>query len=337
MENKLRLGIPDGSMIDARRGGLQDLLERARIYIKNLDGKAKPEVINIPWLDVVMQRPQELPYLAAKGYCDAFFCGDDWVTEWRKRGYRSLKLLGLGIGKVSVVVGTKPRNKRWNIAASEYPFIAKDYLEVYKGAKNVQIVKYGEKIKGKYAVIESLGKTELKVTYQIADFVIESAQTGSSLEGLGLVVYRELFNSECGLFFNDSMSNDWKLNKLDRIAMMLKGAINAYDKELVTFNISNEKLEQVLDYIRKNRLFAAEETVIRGAKTSEITLELSVSGKTTDQFDQFGIAKKYPLIDVIGDLRDLGAGAIEGIPLGYSVRGKPTGPMANSPLLGWGK
>ena len=97
--------------------------------------------------------------------------------------------------------------------------------------------------------------------------------------------------------------------KAERIAMMLGGAVNAQGKDLVTFNVGNKDLDKVLSYIRENQLFADEETVIPGKTMSEITLELP-----TRNCDK-------PLVDVLGDLKDLGASAIEGTPLS-KFRGK---------------
>jgi len=91
--------------------------------------------------------------------------------------------------------------------------------------------------------------------------------------------------------------------------MMLQGAISAYGTDLVVFNVDNGKLEDVLGYVRGNQLFGGEETVIRGGRMSELTLQLP----TNDPL--------RPLIDTIGDLRDLGATSIDGVPLSYSVGG----------------
>jgi len=308
MNQKLIIGIPNGSLIDPKRGGLKEILNKARIYCKNLGSNAPAEITNIPWLEVIVQRPQELPWLAAKGYCDVFFCGDDWVKEWELRGYKNKKLIGLGIGKVDIVVATKEGKKYWRIAASEYPFIAKEFLETTFSTKDIQIIRYGEPIKSNYVVIDSAGTTEPKVVYGLADIVIENTQTGTTLKNYGLIKLEKLFSSECSYYINEKVSDRWKIKKAERIAMMLEGVINSTEKDLVTFNVKNEDFEKVLNYIRKNKLFGGEETVVKGEKMSEITLELPTT------------SREKPLIDIIADLKELGASSIEGIPLSYSVR-----------------
>ena len=114
--------------------------------------------------------------------------------------------------------------------------------------------------------------------------------------------------SECSLYVPSEEDDPWKMQKAERIKMMLSGVLQAKGKDLVVFNVANGNLQGVLEYIRDNRLYANEETVKQGPRTSEITLELS----TTD--------RQKPLIDILGDLKDLGATAIEGIPLSYSIR-----------------
>ena len=308
IRRKVILGIPDGSSIDANRGGLKEILENSRIFIRNWDGNSKPEVIDIPWLEVIMQRPQELPYLAAINCCDLFFCGDDWAKEWELRGHYNEKLLSCGIGKVNVVAAAKKEKNKFSIAASEYPFIAKQYLQEKLAAKSIEIIKYGEKAKSRYVVIDSFGKTELKAVYEIADLVVENTQTGNTIRNLGLEVICKIFASEIGLFMRKGISDEFKLGKIERIKYMVGGAVNAYGKDLVTFNIKNKGLEKALNYIRENRLFGNEETISKGNKTSEITIEVSTRNA------------EMPLIDIVGDLKKLGASCIEGIPLKYSIR-----------------
>jgi len=309
-DKKLRIGIPNGSLVDPKRGGLQELLDRARIYIKNIGANAPAEVTNIPWLEAAAGRPQELPALAASGYCDVFFCGDDWAREWELRGKGSEKMLGLGIGKVEIVYAEKESSESTN-AASEYPYLARWYLSQKYAVPEagIPIVKIGESIPegSSLAVIESVGATEAKVYYGLAGAVVEASQSGETLKNYGLTVRDTVMSSECSLYCREGL-DEWQRKKAERIAMMLEGAVNAQGKDLVILNVKNDDLDKVLDYIRENQLFAGEETIIQGKTMSEITLELP-----TRDCDK-------PLIDVLGDLNDLGATAIEGMPLSYSVK-----------------
>jgi len=202
---KLILGIPDGSMVDPKRGGLKKILDESGIYIKNL-GASKPlEVENIPWLEAREARPQELPSLAKYGYCDVFFCGDDWAKEWELRGIKNDKLLGLGIGKVDIVDARKENTYKDLIWASEYPFISQDY---FGGKKNAKIVNIGDNIPsrdslaktGKVVILYSWGKTESKAYYGLVDGIIEVSQSGRSIKNYNMKVIDKVMTSECSLY-----------------------------------------------------------------------------------------------------------------------------------------
>lgn len=309
---KLKIGLPDGSLVNPQRGGLRELLERARIFTRNWEeGNKSAEITNIDWLEAIVQRPQELPFLAAEEYCDLFFCGDDWAREWELRGYPRKKLVGLGIGKVDIVVAEKPGYEGDYSCASEYPFIAADYVsKIMKVDRNaVQLIKYGEQAKNGPTIIDSFGKTELKQVYGIADLIVENTQTGKTLSDLGFVIVDTIMNSECSLYIRKGLEEDiWKIKKAERIAMMLQGAIDAYGKDLVIFNVPNDRLEEVLMYVRKKRLFGDNETVVPGKPTSEMILELTIKDPNR------------PYIDTIGDLVDLGATKIDAVPLNYSIK-----------------
>ena len=347
MNKKLKIGIPNGSMVDPKRGGLKELLDRARIYTKNIGTNKPPEITNISWLEAVAGRPQELSALASAGYCDVFFCGDDWAKEWELRGKENKKMLGLGIGKVDIVFAEKEETRGmsllFKVITSEYPYLArwyassrytgefasdtrgsnkrKDYIvsdsvirivnigdipEYVVRKAEITSVKINDERRG-LIIVDSYGTTEAKVYYGLANAVIEATQSGDTLKNYGLTIGGKVMSSECSLYCREGL-DEWQRKKAERIAMMLGGAVNAQGKDLVTFNVGNKDLDKVLSYIRENQLFADEETVIPGKTMSEITLELP-----TRNCDK-------PLVDVLGDLKDLGASAIEGTPLSYSIK-----------------
>ncbi|MBD3355423.1 hypothetical protein GF361_05610 [Candidatus Woesearchaeota archaeon] len=221
---KLKLGIPNGSMVDPKRGGLSYLLEKAGIYIDNL-GKNKPLEINIPWIEAREARPQEFPALANMGYCDAYFCGDDWAKDWDLAGIESKKILGLDIGKVDIVVAVRTDILGTVIYASEYPNIALNYLKsvdniTQLGIKSTDRVWLSDR-KDKAQLFPSIGKTELKAYYKLVDGVIEASQTGETLKNYGLVVEKVLMSSECSLYSKKELDKS-KKEKLYNLKNMLE-------------------------------------------------------------------------------------------------------------------
>jgi ATP phosphoribosyltransferase len=221
---KLRLGIPDGSMIDPKRGGLKELLDRSGIFIDYL-GKGRPlEVKNVPWLEAREARPQELPALTNYGYCDVFFGGDDWAKEWEYRGIKTEKLIGLGIGKVDIVDARKNKDDCL-IWASEYPYLAKNYL-----GETAEIVNIGDDIpsrdilseQDKKIVLYSWGKTEPKAFYGLADGIIECTQSGKTIENYKLSIVCKVMSSECSLYVGPNLDERQKDKVMDLKSMLEK-------------------------------------------------------------------------------------------------------------------
>lgn len=320
-DKTLTIGTPTGSMIDPKRGGLLDLLNRARLFSENLEGNAPASFPYIPWLKVFVARPQELPGLAAQGYCDIFFCGDDWATEWKLRGKESLKMLGLATGKVDIVYAANRDLRAQSVVkvATEYPFIAENYMRNFLGVEQdypVVKLRAGDDMptldRG-IIIIDSYGATEAKAFYGLADAVVENTQSGTTLKNFKLDQRTRLFTSESSLYQTVNLKTDeWKMRKAYRISTMLKAAIDAEGVDLVTFNVPNTRLKQVLEYVRTNGLFGSEETLKQGQNWTEFTLQLRTK------------YPRMPLIDVVGELSEMGATCIDGIPLAYSAKGRPS-------------
>jgi len=327
MAQKLIIGIPDGSLVqpeeEGQRGGLIELLDRSYLFIENLGTNAPPEVRYIPWLEAAVGRPQELPDQANNGIVDVFFCGDDWVREWELRGKQNIKLLGLGIGKVDLVVAEKEDNdkKPLVVVASEYTNIARRYsserydipdekIPIVKRTDGLsKLEELKEEMGEGVIILESYGKTEAKVLYGIADLVLEVSGTGSTLRNYGLSETKKVMSSECSLFYNSRIETDpWKMKKANRIRDMLEGRLYVEDREFLVLNAPNEKLDGVLDYLRQNQLFGDEETVSKGPRKTEITVVVPIRNPS------------LPLVDIIGDLKDLGASYLGMQPLRVLVK-----------------
>ncbi len=222
--NKLIIGVPNGSLIDSERGGLKELLDKAGIEIDNIGTNKPLKVRNIPWLEAREGRPQELPALAKMGYCDAFFCGDDWAREWELRGIKSEKVLGLGIGKVDLVYAKRDCAEDTLKLATEYSSIAMDYLpnaSFWKLGKQFPVDTDLEKEES-LLIIPSLGKTEAKAYYGLVDSVIEAVNTGDTLANYGMVVVDKVMSSECSLYCKEESALG---EKIDKIKKMLEGGL----------------------------------------------------------------------------------------------------------------
>ena len=92
----------------------------------------------------------------------------------------------------------------------------------------------------------SWGATEVKPPL-LADAIVDVTETGSSLRANKLRIVETLLESTPRLIANPAAYEDpWKKRKLDRLALMLTGAINAQGKVGLMLNCPKDRLPKVL-------------------------------------------------------------------------------------------
>jgi ATP phosphoribosyltransferase len=235
MANRLKLGIPKGSLQDATIA----LFERAGWRIFS-NGRSYFPTIDDNELECMLIRAQEMARYVDKGVLDAGLTGIDWVVE-----------SGRDVASItSLTYSKQTRTKvRWVLAVPEdSPYqkaedlsgkvIATELVEVakrYFAEKNVPV-----------KVEFSWGATEVKPP-MLADAIVEVTETGSSLRANRLRIIDTVMESETHLIANRKAYNDpWKQQKIDNLALMLNGAIAAQGRVGLMMNVSKANLEQVL-------------------------------------------------------------------------------------------
>jgi ATP phosphoribosyltransferase len=233
--NKLRLGIPKGSLQDSTIG----LFERAgwRIFA---NGRSYFPSIDDAEIECMLIRAQEMARYVDHGVLDAGLTGIDWVVE-----------SGLNVTSVtSLVYAKQSRTKvRWVLAVPEDSgfhkaedlagkIIATELVEVtkrYFASKNVPV-----------RVEFSWGATEVKPPV-LADAIVEVTETGSSLRANRLRIIDTVMESETHLIANPAAYNDpWKKQKIDTVALMLNAAISAQGRVGLMLNVQKQNLPYVL-------------------------------------------------------------------------------------------
>jgi len=95
----------------------------------------------------------------------------------------------------------------------------------------------------------SWGATEVKPP-RLADAIVEVTETGSSLRANNLRIVDEILQSTTRFIANHtSYADPWKKQKIDDIALMLRGAMNADGKVGLMMNVPKENLKQVLSLL----------------------------------------------------------------------------------------
>jgi len=238
MSDKLRLGIPKGSLQDAtialfKRAGW-NIYADGRSYFPNIDDAD---------IECMLIRAQEMARYVDHGVLDAGLTGIDWVVE-----------SGLDVESITSLVYAKQsrRRVRWVLAVPESStwqraedlsgkIIATELVEVtkrYFAGKNIPV-----------KVEFSWGATEVKPP-TLADAIVEVTETGSSLRANRLRIIDTVMESETHLIANRAACADpWKKQKIDNIALMLRGAIDAQGQVGLMLNVEKKHLPAVLSVL----------------------------------------------------------------------------------------
>ena len=235
MSNKLKLGIPKGSLENATI----DLFKKAGFHIQSSSRSYFP-VIDDPEIECMLIRAQEMARYVEDGVLDAGLTGFDWIQE---SGAKVVKIADLvyskqSFGKVRWVLAVPESSPVKTVKDLEGKIIATELVEATK--------KYLRKNGVKAKVEFSWGATEVKPP-DLADAIVEVTETGSSLRANKLRIVEELFTSNTQLVANKAAAADsWKAQKLADIKMLLEGAIAALGKVGLILNVERKNLDAVI-------------------------------------------------------------------------------------------
>ena len=238
MANKLRLGIPKGSLQDATIA----LFKRAgwNIYA---DGRSYFPSIDDSEIECMLIRAQEMARYVDHGVLDAGLTGIDWVVE-----------SGLDVASVTTLTYAKQsrRKVRWVLAVPESSSFqkAQDLEGKIIATELVEVSKRYFADRGVNVKVEfSWGATEVKPP-MLADAIVEVTETGSSLKANHLRIIDTVLESETHLIASKSaLADQWKREKIDSIAVMLRGAIDAEKQVGLMLNVRRASLDAVLSVL----------------------------------------------------------------------------------------
>jgi ATP phosphoribosyltransferase len=233
--NKLRLGIPKGSLQDATIA----LFKRAgwNIYA---DGRSYFPTIDDSEIECMLIRAQEMARYVDHGVLDAGLTGIDWVVE-----------SGLNVTSVTTLTYAKQsrRKVRWVLAVPENSGYekAEDLEGKIIATELVEVSKRYFASKGVNVKVEfSWGATEVKPP-MLADAIVEVTETGSSLKANHLKIIDTVMESETHLIASKAaLADAWKKEKVESLALMLRGAIDAQSQVGLMLNVKKDNLNAVL-------------------------------------------------------------------------------------------
>jgi ATP phosphoribosyltransferase len=232
---KIRLGIPKGSLQEAT----MQLFARAGLPVF-ITARSYFATTGDPEIECMLIRAQEMARYVEHGVLDAGLTGFDWVVE-----------SGLEVVTVSDLIYAKQsRGKvRWVLAVpEESPYQrAEDLGNLIVATELVNVTRqYFEKKDVAVQVEFSWGATEVKPP-MLADAIVEVTETGSSLKANRLRIIDTVLESNTQIIANQTSWKDAeKRRKIENLALMLRGAMDAQNRVGLMLNVRKQDLPAVL-------------------------------------------------------------------------------------------
>jgi ATP phosphoribosyltransferase len=233
---KLRFGLPKGSLQEATIEKMAkagwNVTVSSRSYIPYVDDEE---------LEIRLIRAQEISRYVEHGYLDCGITGHDWIV-----------VNGSKVHEVGEFLFSKATRKptRWVLCVPEDSPVrsVKDLRGKRIATEVVQLTRrYLRRHKVKAEVEFSWGATEVKA-HELVDAIVEVTETGSSLRANKLRIVDELLVSTPRLVANHGAWKDkWKRAKIETLALLLQGAMEAESKVGLKMNLREQDLQQLLD------------------------------------------------------------------------------------------
>lgn len=284
------IGLPKGSLQDPTL----ELFKKAGFSIYVSSRSYRPS-IDDPELEGRLIRAQEIGRYVDEGFLDCGITGRDWIAE---NGAQVEVICDLKYSRAT----SNPT--RWVLVVPEDSPIQR--VEDLQGkriaAEAVGLVENYLQRKGVSAKVEfSWGATEVKVP-ELVDAIVDITETGSSIRANKLRIVDTLMESYPQLVMSPAAFQDpWKRQKVERIALLLQGALEARDKVGLKMNLPENHLQKLLDCLPSLRF----PTVARLANSDWVAVEAVIDEKVVRE--------------IIPRLKELGAEGILEYPLNKLV------------------
>lgn len=285
----MRIGLPKGSLQDSTI----NLFDRAGYNIRVKDRSYFPE-IDDPQISCILFRAQEMSRYVEDGVIDMGITGHDWVME-----------NGSDVHELAELVYSKATSRpaRWVLAVPNESTVEKPE-DLAGGIIATELVRTTRRYFQDKAIdvkVEfSWGATEVKA--RLLDGIVDVTETGSSLRANNLRVVDELLASTTRLIVNhDAWKDPVKRDKMESLALLLRGAIEARRRVGLKMNVARENLSTILALLPAEKSptvselaeadWVAVETIVDEQAERELVPRLHAAGAT-------GIFS-YPLNKVI--------------------------------------
>jgi ATP phosphoribosyltransferase len=289
-KTKLRFGLPKGSLQEATiekmaKAGF-NIQVSSRSYVPYVDDEE---------LEIRLIRAQEISRYVEHGYLDCGITGYDWIQENNSKVHE--------VGEFLFSKATR-QPARWVLAVPENSPVqsAKDLQGKRIATEVVGLTKQYLKKHGVKADVEfSWGATEFKA-HELVDAIVELTETGSSLRANKLRIVDTLLSSTPRLIANHASWKDkWKRHKIETMALLLKGALEAEAKVGLKMNIAEKHLANLLQSLPALRNPTVSNLSLKGWVAVETIIDEHVVRELIPQLKAAGAEGiiEYPLNKVV--------------------------------------
>src|SRR3954469_5643924 len=238
-DNTLRIGMPSGSLQNAT----VELFAKAG-YRVSIDSRSVFPRFDDPQISAVLFRAQEISRYVVDNILDCGLTGHDWIVE---NGNENdvVQVCELTYSRASA------RPAQWVLAVpDESPVKApEDLAGGIIATELVNVTRRYFEQKGVNVTVEcSWGPTEIKA--RLLDAIVDLTETGSSIRANNLRVLDTLLTSTIRFIANrDAWAVEWKREKMENIAMLLMGAIEARAKVGLKMNCPESRLAEIVSFL----------------------------------------------------------------------------------------
>jgi len=239
MTRKLKLGIPKGSLQNATI----ELFKRSGWKI-NVNGRSYFPEINDDSIECAICRAQEMSSYVESGTLEAGLTGKDWIAENSSDVHVVADLVYSKVSArparwVLAVPYDSPINKPEDLQGKKVATELVEFTKRYFGEKGIDV-----------AIEFSWGATEAKVVSGLADAIVEVTETESTIKAHGLRIIKELMQTNTQFIANhNAWENAFKREKIEQIALLLKGALLGEKLVGIKMNVPEPKIKNIVSLL----------------------------------------------------------------------------------------
>ena len=284
------LGLPKGSLEESTK----NLFSKAGWKITTSSRSYKPS-INDEELDGRFVRAQEVSRYVEHGFFDCGLTGYDWIQE---NGSDVVEVCDLIYSRASVL------KSRWVLCVPESSSVQRpeDLAGKRIATELVGTVKrYFEKKNIPVEIEFSWGATEVKVP-DLVDAIVDITETGNSIRANKLRIVDTLMETNTKLIANKaSWANPAKRKKIETIALLLRGALEAESKVGLKMNLPRSSLDAVVKALPALRNPTISQLSSPDWVALETIIDESVAREIIPQLKELGAEGivEYPLNKVV--------------------------------------